>query len=317
MMHQGWNSQMDKRIINKINSDGRKINIMYDFSNLMYRAAFSSQRQLLAKGYKDWGIFKHKCISEIISFKANFNNPNVIICFDRKDKNVKYWRHDISESYKGNRKKAASAIPKKVLYENFKEIRHDVQEYLPWKVVVFAGAEADDTIGVLCKEYPNEINVIVSPDKDFQQLQSNPNVYQYCTMKHIFIECKDPRKFLFEHLISGDAGDCIPNIFSDADTLINPVKKQKILRKTKLAEMWDLYQMKGLKSVSAVYFVDKIKDRFIENRKMIDLSMIPDNIKKSILSEYKNFVPQGTPKKFWEYCNKNRLVVLSEAAELL
>jgi 5'-3' exonuclease len=77
--------------------------------------------------------------------------------------------------------------------------------------------EADDVIAVLAKNYhESERVLIVSNDKDFQQLQRYPNVEQYSLMKKQFLVCDNPEKFLMEHIIKGDSSDGIPNVLSDA-----------------------------------------------------------------------------------------------------
>ena len=49
------------------------------------------------------------------------------------------------------------------------------------------GAEADDIIATLCKNFQNEKIMIVSGDKDFIQLQKYPNVQQYSPILNKYV----------------------------------------------------------------------------------------------------------------------------------
>ena len=69
--------------------------------------------------------------------------------------------------------------------------------------------------------------MIVSNDKDFQQLQRYPNVHQYSPLKKTQLVCENPEKFLLEHIIKGDVSDGVPNILSDDDVFVNKEKRQK------------------------------------------------------------------------------------------
>ena len=303
---------MDFNIINKINDSGKNIRIMFDFSNLTYRCAFVMVTELRMKQFKDFGLFKHKVLNDIIKFSSRFIDPEIVICHDEKDSERHYWRHEFFPEYKSNRKKQESPIPKDILYEQFNIIKDEIEENLPWKTISMNAVEADDIIGVIATEYSDDtINVIVSPDKDFQQLLSSENVYQFCPMKYAWIDCQDPEYYLFEHVIRGDSSDGIPNIYSDSDTLAVAGKKQTQVRKTKINEMWDLYKNSNLATVAKVFFTEDQKKRFVENRKLIDLQKIPKSIRTEIKRIYDGIDVKGSTKKFWSYCNKNNLTELS------
>ena len=92
-------------------------------------------------------------------------------------------------------------------------------------------------------------------------------------------ESADPIVFLREQIIKGDRSDGVPNILSDDDIFLRD-ERQKPINKKRLAEWADTDNI-PLGSETRKYF-----DR---NKKLIDLSMIPEDIKTSIINNYKNY----------------------------
>jgi len=195
-------------------------------------------------------------------------------------------------------------------------MKNDVKKYMPWKFVKVTGAEADDSVGVLSRRLTDSINIIISTDSDLQQVLVNDTTYIYEPRKNIIIDRTADTKYdLFVKFIKGDAGDGIPNIYSDEDTLITQGKRQKSVRKTLVNEMYEEYQNNGFKSVKDKYFTnDDIVKRFITNRKLIDLKMIPENIINDINKTYDEFVPNGDGNTFMNYCVKFGLTPLFQRA---
>jgi hypothetical protein len=270
----------------------------------------------LAKGFKDFGLFKHSVLNSIIKFNQNFNSTSTVIaCYDKKT-DGKYWRNDVLQSYKENRKNTPSPIDKDLIHKQFNILENEIEENLPWVTLREDHTEADDIIGIIAKEQKDCVNVIYSPDKDFMQLQKYDNVYQYDPMKTIFVECNEPSRYLFEHIICGDTSDGVANVFSDEDTIVTPGKKQKPVRKTKVAEMWHLSRERGMKDMGNVYFTPEQKKRFIQNTKLIDLDYVQKDIIEKVKTQYENYKPQGSRKKFWSWCIQNKLSSLSDMAML-
>lgn len=97
----------------------------------------------------------------------------------------------------------------------------DILEYLPLKVMVYDGVEADDVIAYLSNQIVSEGNnsVIMSTDKDFIQLVS-PNTIVYSPTKKKIYNTEsvkdefgiDYRNFLLYRILDGDTGDNIPGI---------------------------------------------------------------------------------------------------------
>lgn len=221
------------------------------------------------------GLFRHMVINSLRTYKQKFSTEygELIIACD--DKN--YWRKQVFPYYKANRKKnrEASEINWTHVYDIFNRVKQEIRENFPYRVVQVDTAEADDIIATLVQTSAEDV-LILSGDKDFVQLQSNNNVKQYDPVRKKWIAHNDPKRYLFEHILKGDQGDGVPNILSDDDTFVTE-KRQKPLTQKKIDTIYN----------DGVMLLDKTIDRnYMRNKQLVDLSMIPDNIRKDILNKY-------------------------------
>jgi len=209
----------------------------------------------------------------------------MILCNDGNN----YWRKDVFPYYKANRKKQQELKKDewKAVFEVLDTIRDEVKEIFPYPSIRLQGAEADDIIYTLCKtHYQIEKVLIVSNDKDFQQLQIFPNVEQYSPTTDKYLTCSDPRGFLFEHIIGGDSSDGVPNMLSDDDTFVadgkrqTPMTQKRINQLKKDAESSEFYQ----------------NSKYIRNSTLIDMSNVPQDLQDRILDAYNNQKGKGRDK---------------------
>ena len=210
-------------------------------------------------------------------YRSKFHDKygEIVICHD----GGRYWRKDIFPQYKANRSKSQkeSDVDWDRIHEVMNMIHEEVVANFPYKNIKLRKVEADDIIAVLCEKYHMDENiVIVSNDKDFQQLQRYPNVKQYSPTKKQFLECEDPEEFLTYHILKGDSSDGIPNILSDSDTFICQDKRQTPCGKKRLDEI-----KKTVDSLES-----PVKERFEVNKKLVDLYLIPESIINSTVDEY-------------------------------
>jgi hypothetical protein len=218
-----------------------------------------------------------------------------------------YWRREVFPFYKSNRKKNrdASGHDWQSIFDCMKKIREELKQHSPYKVIGATGAEADDIIGVLCRQYgDSEKIMILSSDKDFVQLQTNPNIKQYSPTLKKFIKTDDPIRQLNELIVRGDSGDGIPNILS-ADNSIADGIRQKPITKKFLAEV--LVKAQGSMG-------DALTRNWDRNRQLIDLNMIPESVSKSILDTYMVTKP-ANKQQFMNYMIANRLKNLLEVID--
>jgi len=248
------------------------------------------------------GLFRHMVLNSIRTYKQQFGNKYgeiVIACDDRN-----YWRKQLFPYYKANRKKNRdqSEINWSLVFEIFNKIRVEIKEYFPYRVVIVDSVEADDIIATLTVENKDDNILILSSDKDFIQLQKNKNVKQFDPIRKKWIKHDDPERYLFEHILKGDAGDGIPNILSDDDTFVSVGKRQKPMTQKKIDLMYD-----NRNDVLEL----EMHVRFMRNKQLVDLSMIPTYVKDQIISKYNDEANKDRSKIF-NYFIKYKLKHLME-----
>ena len=223
---------------------------------------------------------RHSILNTIRAFNVKFREEfgEVVLCADAADP----WRRDIFPNYKHQRRKGRveSKIDWSGVFGIMSEIREELTKNMPYKILHVEKCEADDIIATLVAMREEDKYLIVSGDKDFIQLQHYGDVYQYSPLLKSFMgESADPIVFLREQIIKGDRSDGVPNILSDDDIFLRD-ERQKPINKKRLAEWADTDNI-PLGSETRKYFE--------RNKKLIDLSMIPEDIKTSIINNYKNY----------------------------
>jgi len=246
---------------------------------------------------------RHIVLNTYRFYKSKFGQQygNLVICDDAGDS----WRKDVFPHYKASRKKTRETDGHdwSKIFDAMNKIRKEVRENFPYKVMCVERCEADDIIATLCMNYNNkEKIIIVSSDKDFQQLQRYTNVKQYSPIHKNFIYCENPQNFLKEHILRGDTSDGIPNVLSDDDTFIVEGKRQKPLSQKKL-------------EIIIENIPEYLKINYNRNQKLVDLSYIPKEYTDKILSEYKVEPTVQGKEKLFEYFVKNKLSNLMEVID--
>ena len=110
-----------------------------------------------------------------VKFKDEYGE--MVLCSDASDP----WRKDFFPNYKHSRKAQRQDGPFDWdnIFNIITEIKKEVQENFPYKVMYVANSEADDIIASIIKLQEETIYLIVSGDKDFIQLHHYGNVYQW------------------------------------------------------------------------------------------------------------------------------------------
>jgi hypothetical protein len=212
----------------------------------------------------------------ILKFKQQYGN-NIILCADAGDP----WRRDIYPNYKHARRKGRvdSATDWDNIFKLITEIKNEIAENFPYIMMYIEKAEADDIIATLVK-HTDEPIMIISGDKDFIQLQTKANVKQYSPIQKVFVgEGIDAKNFLHEQIIKGDRSDGIPNILSPDDIFLTG-EKQRPINKKRLEE-WA--------NVSNIPLGSETSKYYERNKRLIDLSCIPQELEETIINKYKNY----------------------------
>ena len=265
-------------------------------SNLMMQLGSKRDNEL------DENLVRHMVLNSIRGYRSRFHEAfgEMVLCYDSK----KYWRRDYFPNYKSNRKKdrANSGLDWNTIFETLNNIRDEIKEIFPYKVLEVEGAEADDVIASIVQhvaETPSEFEhiLILSGDKDFIQLQKHNFVKQYSPTLKKFVKDIDPDIYIREHVLKGDRSDGVPNFLSPDNTFVDELR-QKPLSKKKLETWIDLEP--------SDYCSDEMMRSYQRNKTLIDLECIPSDLKVKILEEYQN-AEHGDRSKLLNYFINKRL----------
>tara|TARA_Y100001963_G_scaffold144341_1_gene216365 strand:+ start:1 stop:885 length:885 start_codon:yes stop_codon:yes gene_type:complete len=274
----------------------------------------------------------------------DFHGTHMIFCLEGRS-----WRKDHYAPYKRNRKETFEAMSDKEKEENevFWECYDDFTEFLKTKTNVTVlqnpRAEADDLIARWIDKHPDNKHVIISTDKDLNQLV-NKNVRQYngiteTTITHegwfdaknnpvIDKKTKEARKapdiewIIFEKSMRGDPSD---NIFSAYPGVRTKGTKNKI----GLTEAFNDRKDKGYtwNNLMLTKWVDhdgkehRVLEDYERNKLLVDLHAQPEAIVEELdqtianaKAENKNISQVGI--RFMRFCAKYDLNRISEQAQL-
>tara|TARA_R100000231_G_scaffold129311_1_gene100614 strand:- start:223 stop:1092 length:870 start_codon:yes stop_codon:yes gene_type:complete len=266
---------------------------------------------IIVQKLNDESMIRHMILNSIRMYNKRYRDEygQMVICAD----GMNTWRKDYFPYYKAKRRKNRdeSSQDWNEIFRILHLVRDEIKENLPYKVLHMEGVEADDIIASLVLQSQefgmNEPMMIVSSDKDFIQLQKFNNVKQFSPIQKKFVKDDNPRTYLFNHIMKGDSGDGVPNVLSDDDTFVSD-KKQTPLRKTRIAE-W-LENSEDLRSVMP----EEIFRNYQRNKKLIDLTEVPESIQESIIYNY-NEQKVAMKMRVLNYLIKKRCNQLIEVVE--
>jgi 5'-3' exonuclease len=280
--------------------------IIVDTANTFFRARH------VIKGDADTklGMAFHITLNSIKKAWQDFKGSHVVFCLEGRS-----WRKDYYEPYKRNRSDARAALTPKeqeedqLFWESFDKFKEFLIEKTNCTVLQHPELEADDLIAGWIQTHPKDEHVIISTDSDFVQLIA-PNVSQYNgVMEHhithegifdkkgkIVVDNKtkqpksipDPQWLLFEKCMRGDSTD---NVFSAFPKV----------RKNKLEEAFKDRDNKGFawNNLMLQRWIDhngeehRVLEDYERNRRLIDLSNQPADIKEKIFETIDENIRQG------------------------
>jgi hypothetical protein len=255
----------------------------------------------------DEDLLRHMILNSIRSYNVKFGKEygELVIACDAGNN----WRKSFFPYYKANRKKNRdqSKLDWNAIFTSINKIRDELKEYFPYRVLHVDGCEADDIIGVLCETYGAELGgepiLIMSGDKDFQQLQTYSNVNQYDPVRKKKIMCNDSYGFYLEHVMRGDVGDGIPNFLSPDDVFVSNGRQKPL--SSKKVEGW-IKQLKDGIEPSVVFDNEQYRN-WIRNSQLINLiDTTPKDLRDTILLQYENETGKSRAKLF-NYFIKHKL----------
>lgn len=268
-------------------------------------------------------LIRHIILQSIVLIRKKYNKRlygEIVIACDGRD----YWRRDQFPQYKGDRKKIReeSKIDWNFMFGVFNEVRQDLMDVFPYRVVLIDRAEADDIIGVLTKYtqteelvktgmIPEPQNVVaVSEDLDFVQLHKYENFRMWMPRKkkmHDKMSAKALLEFTRIHITkAGDDG--IPNVLSADDVFVTePKTRQTTVSAKRLAEFIEL----GKEACRT----DVERRNWDRNTLLIDLDNIPKEVSDAIIEAYKNAKVNKDRTDIFNYLIKHRCRQLLNSLE--
>lgn len=280
--------------------------ILIDYSQVSLATILTFRPELQKSPDEVRHLIRHVVLSNILNYKKKYGKEygEVVICCDGR----KYWRREVFPYYKGDRKKnrEKSDFDWNLIFEVLDEMKSDLKEYFPYKVINLDRAEADDVIAVLTEwvqtnelvqdglyESPQKM-MIVSSDHDFLQLQKYDGVAQFSpnTKKLLKMTHKDLYEKYITHIVkAGDDG--IPNILSNDNVLVTEGVRQTPVSAKRLAEFIELGK-KACRNATEIRNWDR-------NERMISFAFIPQDVKDEIISTYIESNPKRNSMKLMEY----------------
>ena len=253
------------------------------------------------KGELDEEMVRHMILNSVRMYRTMFNEDygEIVLTYDSRA----YWRREIFPQYKHSRRKSRESDGKDwdSIFGVLNQIKEEIKEFLPYKVVETHGAEADDVIAILCKHYQSEKIMIVSGDKDFIQLQKYENVRQYSPITKKHINGVDAVVYIKEHILKGDKSDGIPNVLSPDHTFTDELRQRPLTSK----------KMNSILAQDIDDLDDEVKRNYQRNDILINLDNIPDYLATDILDDFKS-AACGDRSKLLNYFIDKRLKSLTE-----
>ncbi len=265
--------------------------ILIDFTQTIIAGLMAQMK--MNDGEVSEDMLRHMIINSVRNYQKRYAGDygEIVLCTDAAHP----WRRDYYPLYKAGRKKTreASDLDWTMLFNTLQKVKEEIRDNFPYRYMYVENCEADDIIAVLTKQATEPV-LIISGDKDFQQLHKYDDVTQWSPNLNRMIECKDPDLFLKEHILRGDKSDGIPNILSNDDCFELGIR-QTPLRKPILDKYLRITIEKD----------DKYYRNYLRNQTLIDLDFIPQDIEDRILEEFdKTEIVRG---KVFDYLVSHRL----------
>jgi 5'-3' exonuclease len=289
------------------------------------------------------GMAMHIMFNSINKCWREFDGNHIVLCLEGRS-----WRKDFYTPYKANRKVTLDKRTPKEQEDDelYFEAYDDMVQFFANKtnctVLRCETAEADDMIATWIQNHTEDNHMIVSTDSDFYQLLA-PNVKQYNGTTDQIVTLEgwknlktgdpvidkktgeekvpvDPRWVLFEKCVRGDSSD---NVFA----AYPGARLKGTKNKTGIREAYDDRASSGYNYNNFMLqrWVDheeeehRVRDDFIRNEILIDLTAQPDEIKElciTRMNEQKKTEPvSNIGIHFMKFCSKWNLQRMSDQAQ--
>jgi hypothetical protein len=262
--------------------------LIIDISNILFRVAVRQKVSGGPMGINDLSpedlvaFCMHMSLQSIYKWFSKIKPDFVVFAFEGGDNWRKKYsaKHDLRRQYKANRVRDPAMDHFYKLIDSFKEI---IENHTSVCCLAVEGMEADDTIAAYCQltTAPDHEIYIVSGDKDFIQLLSDPQVrlinpdtgklrnqpgdkdYEENLDYWLFLKC-----------VRGDSGDNVPSAYPRVFS-------------TKIREAFDdpykRLNFMNVKWVDENKIERRVGDLFEHNQVLVALDQQPDDIRVKLL----------------------------------
>ena len=193
------------------------VKVLVDADYFFYRAATAAEMEIeyttdLTVIVGDFNEGKKIIKAELSKLRKRFETDDLVLTFT----DTTNFRKSIAPTYKGNRIKRKPAGYKKLKEWGMKT----------WPSILWPSLEADDVLGILATKGDLTNFIIVSPDKDLQQIPCR--IYN---LKEEFTQTPEAAKRkLYEQCLQGDPTDgykgCVGIGPKRADQILSTVKDE-------------------------------------------------------------------------------------------
>jgi 5'-3' exonuclease len=284
--------------------------------------------------------FRHLFLFNLLEYKKKYGQRfgEIVFAVDNKQ----YWRKAMYPWYKCYRKKQKEdqGFDWDMIHHCMDVVKAELTEFFPYPVIDAPFAEADDVIGTLA-EYSQTSDVkedmfgqsepkpflIIASDTDLAQCQQYPNVKQISpyTKEQVVPKLEKSgekvkvslEEYVLDHLLTGDAGDSIPNILTEDDffqkKLDNP--DTKVRQKSVTAKVKEFYLPQWIEHGEIREFRNEAEEKaFKRNFKLIHFDSIPQRVKDNVIRTYEGQLGKDRS-QLLDYFVKNRLKNLMDEIE--
>lgn len=295
-----------------------KTYLILDASNILYRTFFAHIEQ---SEDINIGMCHHSALMTMSKYYRKYKADEVVIAFDNYS-----WRKAYTKNlkncltykrYKSNRRQNLTQKQE----ETFARFDAHVEEFMQIMkaktgliVLERKFLEADDLIAGFTQQFPDDKHIIISSDKDFIQLLSNPNVSVIDPKTDKARDLSewnfDAGFFIFEKCFRGDTGDAV-------------ISSYPRLRRDKIEKAWEDELLK-VNLMNHTYTIDVINpdtgtleqrtyktgELFEENKMLMDLTAQPEYVRELIVEAIDNaFKNRGKFSyfDFVKFCGKYNL----------
>ncbi len=287
---------------------------LIDTANTFFRARHIASRNSTVE--EKIAMALHLTLASTNQIVRKFQIDHVAFLLEGKS-----WRKSYYAPYKRNRvvdtmsQTEAEVEENTMFWQTYDTFTTWLKEKTNTSVLRDPNAEADDLIARFIHLHPDDEHFIISSDTDFLQLIA-PNVKQYngITNELITLEgylkdngklvlnkekkpklLEDPQYILFRKCMRGDSTD---NVFSAFPGVREKGSKNKVglieayADRTKQGYAWNNMQLQHWQDHNGVEH--RVRDDYERNRKLIDLTAQPDDIKLSVDTNIREGVRRTT-----------------------